>query len=138
MTSVLNVDTIADKAGTGPVALTKQSAAKAWWNYDLRSSPSAVRDSFNISTFTDNGTGELSQNYTNNMANAGYNISSGLNTYHDSSDYRWLTFIRGNQSGGNNWQFTTSGMRTQTNLVQNGANATDSYLNTASVTGDLA
>ena len=30
MTSVLNVDTIADKAGTGPVGLTKQSAAKAW------------------------------------------------------------------------------------------------------------
>ena len=29
MTSVLNVDTIADKAGTGPVGLTKQSAAKA-------------------------------------------------------------------------------------------------------------
>ena len=28
MTSVLNVDTIADKAGTGPVGLTKQSAAK--------------------------------------------------------------------------------------------------------------
>ena len=30
MTSVLNVDTIADKAGTGPVALTKQSAAKVF------------------------------------------------------------------------------------------------------------
>ena len=28
MTSVLNVDTIANKAGTGPVALTKQHAAK--------------------------------------------------------------------------------------------------------------
>ena len=27
MTSVLNVDTIADKAGTGPVGLTKQAAA---------------------------------------------------------------------------------------------------------------
>jgi hypothetical protein len=138
MTSVLNVDTIADKAGTGPVALTKQQAAKAWWNYDLRSDPSAVRDSFNISTFTDNGTGDLTESYTNNMANAGYNISSGLNTYHDASDYRWLTFIRGSQSDGNVWQFTTSEMRTQTNQVQNGAGATDSFLNTASVTGDLA
>ena len=28
MTSVLNVDTIADKAGTGPVALTKQAGIK--------------------------------------------------------------------------------------------------------------
>ena len=30
MPSVLNVDTIADKAGTGPVVLTKQSAAKVF------------------------------------------------------------------------------------------------------------
>ena len=29
MTSVLNVDTIADKAGTGPVALTKQVSCKS-------------------------------------------------------------------------------------------------------------
>ena len=30
MTSVLNVDSIAAKDGTSPVALTKQSAAKMW------------------------------------------------------------------------------------------------------------
>ena len=30
MTSVLNVDTIADKAGTGPVALTKQRMLRRW------------------------------------------------------------------------------------------------------------
>ena len=34
MTSVLNVDTIADKAGTGPVGLTKQEALKQWINMD--------------------------------------------------------------------------------------------------------
>ena len=34
MTSVLNVDTIADKAGTGPVGLTKQQAAKALSNFN--------------------------------------------------------------------------------------------------------
>ena len=33
MTSVLNVDTIADKAGTGPVSLTKQNAAKKFATY---------------------------------------------------------------------------------------------------------
>lgn len=135
--STLRADTIQNTSG-GAATLTKQSAPKVWWNFDLRTSPSAARDSFNISTFTDNGTGDLSQNYTSSMANAGYNISSGLNTYHDSTDYRWLTFIRGNESGGNSWLFTTTGMRTQTSVVQNGKSATDSYLNTASVTGDLA
>ena len=56
MTSVLNVDTIADKAGTGPVALTKQSAAKAWSIFDQVNS-NTIDDSFNISTITDRGTG---------------------------------------------------------------------------------
>ena len=35
MTSVLNVDTIADKAGTGPVGLTKQEAAKMYANFEM-------------------------------------------------------------------------------------------------------
>ena len=66
MTSVLNVDTIADKAGTGPVALTKQQAAKAWLNY-IMDSPSVV-GSFNIASVTDEGTGNFTQNFTNNMS----------------------------------------------------------------------
>ena len=49
MTSVLNVDTIADKAGgTGPVGLTKQQAAKAWVN--LTWQDAIVNKSFNISS----------------------------------------------------------------------------------------
>ena len=40
MTSVLNVDTIADKAGTGPVGLTKQIATKAWTNFNGSGTPS--------------------------------------------------------------------------------------------------
>jgi len=70
MTSVLNVDTIADKAGTGPVALTKQHAAKAWAGA-LDGSAVAV-DSFGFSSFVDNGTGDNTCNFTNAMANVGY------------------------------------------------------------------
>ena len=57
MTSVLNVDTIADKAGTGPVALTKQSAAKAWIKFN-GTGTIAISDSFNVSGIVDAGTGE--------------------------------------------------------------------------------
>ena len=57
MTSVLNVDTSADKAGTGPVGLTKQHAAKAG-NRFVGSRVPTLLDSFNNSTATDNGAGD--------------------------------------------------------------------------------
>jgi hypothetical protein len=64
MTSVLNVDTIADKAGTGPVGLTKQIAAKHFCVFD-GTSTAAVDTSFNNSSLTDNGTGHYTITVTN-------------------------------------------------------------------------
>jgi len=75
MTSVLNVDTIADAAGTGPVALTKQSAAKAYINSTI---PTAtILDSLNISSLDDDGTGRATFHYTNSMSNALYSALTG-------------------------------------------------------------
>ena len=79
MTSVLNVDTIAAKDGTSPVALMKQSAAKAWLGYAQDSSQSIVGDTFNVSGFTDEGTGNSTHTLTNNM-NTGANTYSVQNT----------------------------------------------------------
>ena len=76
MTSVLNVDEIAAKDGTSPVALTKQSAAKAWVNLD-GTGTIAVSDSFNVTSATDNGTGEYTITITNAMSNSTYSISGG-------------------------------------------------------------
>ena len=78
MTSVLNVDTIADKAGTGPVGLTKQSAAKAWINLNGTGTIS-TRDSLNISSTTDNSAGDYSATVTNSFSNANfvYSIATG-------------------------------------------------------------
>ena len=70
MTSVLNVDTIADKAGTGPVGLTKQHAAKAWLNIDGTTTPASIRSSFAISSLTDAGAGDFTVNCTNAFSNA--------------------------------------------------------------------
>ena len=64
MTSVLNVDTIAAKDGTSPVALTKQSVAKAWATLD-GTGTIAFRDSFGQSAATDNGSGDYTFNFTN-------------------------------------------------------------------------
>ena len=76
MSSVLNVDTIADKAGTGPVGLTKQHAAKAWVKFDGSVSTPAALDSFNHSSITDSATGNYINNLTNAMSNVNYCMST--------------------------------------------------------------
>ena len=63
MTSVLNVDEIAAKNGTSPVTLTKQSAAKAWVNFDQ--SDNGIDGSLNTASVTDNGVGDITLNFTN-------------------------------------------------------------------------
>ena len=70
MTSVLNVDTIADKAGTGPVGLTKQQAAKLY-SYYTQSTP-AVTGSFGVSSVSDDSTGRYTISFTNSFSNANY------------------------------------------------------------------
>ena len=75
MPSVLNVDTIADAAGTGPVALTKQSAAKAWatWN---GGGTVALTDSFGLSSILDNTTGDYTLTLSSAMDNDDYSITA--------------------------------------------------------------
>ena len=66
MTSVLNVDTIADKAGTGPVSFTKQVGVKAFAQQDNGTS---LNESFNVSALIDNGTGRYEVTLTNVFTN---------------------------------------------------------------------
>jgi hypothetical protein len=81
MTSVLNVDSIAAKNGTDPVTLTKQSADKSWWTLN-GTSTIAARDSFNVSSFDDVGTGIYDANFTNSMSdgNFGFVGTTGVNS----------------------------------------------------------
>ena len=67
--SELRADTITASNGTGPVTLTKQTAAKAFVSYNA--SDHIEDDSFNISSLTD-GTnlGETDVTFTNNMSNS--------------------------------------------------------------------
>ena len=65
--SEIRATTISDTSGTGPVTLTKQSAAKAWVNFN-GTGTIAIRDSLNVSSLTDNTVG-----------NYGINLSSSFN-----------------------------------------------------------
>ena len=78
MTGVLNVDTIADNAGTGPVTLTKQIAPKQWAK--TNSAGTSIEDSYNTTSLTDNGTGDQTITMTNAMSNALYAVSIANHT----------------------------------------------------------
>ena len=69
--SEVRANTISAANGTGPVTLTKQSAAKAYARWSMSGTAANV-DSFNISSFTDIYTGICKQTLTNNMSDGNY------------------------------------------------------------------
>ena len=73
MTSVLNVDTIADKAGTGPVELTKQSAAKAFAQF-AGDSTAQINESFGMSSLSDTGAGLYVLTVSSAMSSSDYTV----------------------------------------------------------------
>ena len=81
MASQLKVDTITGVTTAGSIAVTgegnstttnlQQGLCKSWINFDMASSFSA-RDSFNHSSETDNGTGDVTLTVTNSFSNINY------------------------------------------------------------------
>jgi len=69
--SEIRANTISDAAGTGPIDLYKQSAAKAWVNFN-GTGTIAIVDSFSVASLTDIGTGNYEVNFSNNMSSVGY------------------------------------------------------------------
>ena len=126
MTSVLNVDTIADKAGTGPVALTKQTAAKLTLHYDQVNGPT-VLNSFNVGSVTDAATGQWEAIPTSSFSSVDaiqcYSNSQPVTTNAGSADY-W-------RKGSSN------ASKLHMRHFENGT-ATDSPSNTHAAHGDLA
>jgi len=127
MTSVLNVDTIADKAGTGPVGLTKQSAAKAWINFDMTGTAAIVK-SFNISALVDAGTGQATNSFVSSFSDADYCQTIG-------GDYNKTASQNGIYLP-TNVTLATGSLGTQT-VWYNGT-LNDQNYNTWSLMGDLA
>ena len=74
--SEIRATTISDAAGTGPIALTKQSAAKAWVNFNGTGTV-AIRDSQGVSGLVDNGTGDYTINFSSSFSSVNY-ASSGF------------------------------------------------------------
>lgn len=78
--STLNVGTIKSISSAPPVfqntsGTEKGQLAKAWVNFNGTGTV-AIRDSFNVSSITDQGTGDYIVNLSANMSNANYSITS--------------------------------------------------------------
>ena len=124
--SVLNVDTIADKAGSGPVALTKQEANKMWVNYT--GSDASVNDSLNVSSTTDDATGKDTVSFSNAMGNANYSATMGCS--------RNGATTADNQTEGF-FAIATGSIKINTMRADNGT-YTDFSVVTMQIAGDLA
>ena len=94
--SELRADTITASDGTGPVTLTKQSAAKSWCAID---GDSTVYDSLNIASTTDNGSGDNTYTFSNAMGNATFEVS-GMSKSDDNCGLRaaFMQFSANNTS----------------------------------------
>jgi len=68
--------TITSEGGSATMQL-QQGVAKSWVNYDCAST--TPRDSFNVASLSDNGTGYFTTTFTNNMNNDDYSIPTSSN-----------------------------------------------------------
>ena len=131
MTSVLNVDTIADKAGTGPVGLTKQAAPKLFVKYD-GGSAATEGVSLNVSSVTDASTGRQSPNFTNSFSNADYAVQGTASDTLGGANRAML--VNQDNAGAQ----TTSSSRIGVVIGENANTYTDAESVSVALMGDLA
>ena len=78
--STLNVGTIKTLSSAAPVFQNTSGTeigqlAKAWVNFNGEGTV-AIRDSFNVSSISDDGTGQYTVNFSNAMSNANYAVAT--------------------------------------------------------------
>jgi hypothetical protein len=93
--STLRLTTISNQTGSSsvPSETVINGSAKAWVNFNGTGTV-AIRASFNVSSITDNGTGDYTVNFTTAMTDANYSA-----------------FISGNKGAANTgqWMYTGNG-----------------------------
>ena len=74
--STIKANDIQNASGGIPTVKSQQLIPTAWVNFDGKGTV-AIRDSENVSSITDNGTGSYNVNFSTNMANTTYAVASG-------------------------------------------------------------
>ena len=82
MASILRVNTLTDASSGNSTDMStiNQGTAKAWVNFN-GTGTIAARDSFNVGSLTDNGTGDYSCNFSNGMNNTNYISTFGFDGF---------------------------------------------------------
>lgn len=91
--STLQADTLNNRAGTKtvPVDTVIDGSAKAWVNFNGTGTV-AIRAAFNVSSITDNGTGDYTVNFTTALSSADYApIGSSVNNGSGRTDVDFST-----------------------------------------------
>ncbi len=115
--------------GNSTTTNLQQGLAKAWVNFTGVSSTSA-RDSFNVASLTDSGTGHTTIAFTNNMSSGTFTGSWFTNSDANTG----ITNFSNNYAG--NFAIRLSGSyQTQCWATNNGA---DAFHNDSTIFGDLA
>jgi len=110
MASQLKVDTLTGVTTAGSIVVTgegnstttnlQQGLAKVWVQFDGTASGAAARDSFNVSGMTDNGTGDHTVTFNNDMAGASnYSPSGGAGQFSGASNNNVFCFHKNVAAG---------------------------------------
>mgnify|MGYP003150134791 CR=1 FL=1 len=125
---VKNTSVYETDGGTSTTQNLVQSLIKVWINFDGTGTP-AARDSFNVASITDNGTGSYDIVFTNAMGNTNYSsqcsLNNGTTDVSGAHDYGWAIVDR-----------TTADFRWDSENASN--SQIDMALLDALVVGDLA
>ena len=134
MASILKVDELRGIVSAGDITVTseggaatqslQQGLAKSWINLDGTASGATARDSFNVASTTDNGTGQYTATFTNSMTNDDYahNVTA-----------RGASIVFGSIRDGS-YATSTMGMY----IFNTGGSLTDATYVIAALHGDLA
>ena len=128
--STLKVATIQDTSGNNSSTPNEvaQGRAKAWVNFDGTGTVS-IDDSFNVSSITDNSTGNYTINFTNAMPNAEYAVVGSVETTNATPVVVTTFGTSGNSR-------TTSGVRIAASYIQSSIVIVDAVECSVIVFGD--
>ena len=132
----VGTNAVATSEGGAATSIISQGLSKAWINCNGQSTV-AIRDSFNITSITDNGTGDTSVTIANNMGNGNYCPTMGVANYNGGQDGRFIVQLK--TTTDNDWTtIAVSSIRVMSKEVANSTNFADASLITISMDGDLA
>ena len=92
--STIIATTLSNGSVSVPTATVVNGSAKAWVNFNGAGTV-AIRDSFNVASLTDNGTGDYTINYSTAMGNVNY-ICLGSQSYNTVNTDQYVPKVRSN------------------------------------------